>query len=263
MNKIKDAFQNKKAFITYLMAGDPYLAASAEYILTAQKAGADMVEIGIPFSDPVAEGEVIQAASQRAIVVGTRLDGVFDMVASIKDKMRIPMVFMTYLNPVFVYGYNRFFAKCVEIGICGLIIPDLPFEEQNEVKIIAAKHGVEIVTLIAPTSEKRIAQIAANAEGFIYLVSSMGVTGVRGEITTDLAAIVTEIRKYTDIPVAVGFGISTPEQAKQYSAIADGVIVGSAIVRIIGRHGVNAKQSLYDVIHEMKRNAHEQTWRSL
>ena len=254
MNKIKDAFANnntqpkKSAFIAYFMAGDPNLAASAEYILTAQQAGADMVEIGIPFSDPIAEGEVIQAASTRALAAGTRLDGVFDMTASIKDKMRIPMVFMTYLNPVFVYGYDRFFAKCREIGISGIIIPDLPFEEQSEVKKIASQYSVEVITLVAPTSEKRIAEIARNAEGFIYLVSSMGVTGVRAEITTDLSSIVSEIRKHTEIPVAVGFGISTPRQVKQYSAIADGVIVGSAIVRIIGQHGTEAKREVYEYI---------------
>jgi len=252
MNKIYQAFENKKAFVVYLMAGDPNLQASAEQILVAQEAGADMIEVGIPFSDPVAEGEVIQAASERAIAVGTRLDGVFEMVASIKDQMRIPMVFMTYLNPVFVYGYDRFFAKCVEIGICGVIIPDLPFEEQDEAKSVAKKYGIDIITLVAPTSEKRIAQIAGSAEGFIYLVSSMGVTGVRSEITTDLSSIVSEIRKHTNIPIAVGFGISTPEQVRDYSAIADGVIVGSAIVRIIGQHGENAKQEVYDFIKEMK-----------
>ena len=254
MNRIKDAFQNKKAFIAYIMAGDPTLEASAEYILTAQEAGADMIEIGIPFSDPVAEGEVIQAASIRAIESGARLDGVFDMAASIKDKMRIPMVFMTYLNPVFVYGYDRFFAKCAEIGICGVIIPDLPFEEQDEAKILAAKHGIEVVTLVAPTSKNRIARIAENAEGFIYLVSSMGVTGVRSEIAVDLSEIISEIRKHSNIPVAVGFGISTPEQAMHYSDIADGVIVGSAIVRIIGENGAEAQRALYEYISEMKQS---------
>jgi len=254
MNRIKDAFLNKKAFITYLMAGDPNLAASAEHILTAQEAGADMVEIGIPFSDPVAEGEVIQSAAMRALAAGTKLDGVFDMVASIKDKMQIPMVFMTYLNPMFVYGYDRFFSKCAEIGICGVIVPDLPFEEQSEAKAVAAKYGVEIVTLVAPTSEKRIAQIAESAEGFIYLVSSMGVTGVRSEITTDLLAIISEIKKHTEVPVAVGFGISTTAQTSHYSAISDGVIVGSAIVRIIGQYGENAKQALYEYISKMKQS---------
>ena len=254
MNYIKDAFKNKKAFIAYLMAGDPNLAVSAEYILTVQDAGADMVEIGIPFSDPIAEGEVIQAASMRALATGARLDGVFEMVASIKGRMRVPMVFMTYLNPVFVYGYDRFFVKCAEIGICGVIIPDLPFEEQGEAKIIAEKYGIKIITLVAPTSEKRIARIAKNAEGFIYLISSMGVTGVRSEITTDLTAMISDIRKYTDVPIAVGFGISTPEQAKYYSGAADGVIVGSAIVRIIGEHGENAKQALHEYIREVKQS---------
>ena len=252
MNRIKDSFLNKKAFIAYLMAGDPDLASSAEHILTAQEAGADLIEIGIPFSDPIAEGEVIQAASMRALAAGTRLDGVFDMVASIKDQMRVPLVFMTYLNPVFVYGYDRFFAKCTELGVAGVIIPDLPFEEQAEAKAEAAKYGIEVITLVAPTSQKRIARIAQDAEGFIYLVSSMGVTGVRSEITTDLSVIVSEIKKYTDIPVAIGFGISTPEQAKFYSGIADGFIVGSAIVRIIGEHGKKAKNLLYEYIREMK-----------
>ena len=252
MSRISDAFLNKKAFVAYLMAGDPDLVTSAEYILTAQDAGADLIEIGIPFSDPVAEGEVIETAGLRALAAGTRLDGVFDMVASIKDQMRIPMVFMTYLNPVYVYGYERFFARCADIGICGIIIPDMPFEEQEEAKEIAKKYGVEVVTLVAPTSQERIKEIACNAEGFIYLVSSLGVTGVRSEIATDLSSIVAEIRKFTDIPVAIGFGISTPEQAEHYATVADGVIVGSAIVSIIARHGVNAHQNLHEYIHAMK-----------
>ena len=252
MNRISDAFKNKKAFVAYLMAGDPDLVTSAEYILTAQKAGADLIEIGIPFSDPIAEGEVIEAAGMRALAAGTKLDGVFDMVASIKGQMRIPMVFMTYLNPVYVYGYERFFARCADIGICGIIIPDMPFEEQSEAKVVAKKYGVEVVTLVAPTSEQRIKEIACNAEGFIYLVSSLGVTGVRSNITTDLSSIVADIRKSTDIPVAIGFGISTPAQAEHYAAVADGVIVGSAIVRIIAQHGRNAHKSLYEYVHSMK-----------
>ena len=252
MIRIKDAFINKKAFIVYLMAGDPSLDDSAEFILTAQDAGADMVEIGIPFSDPIAEGEVIQASAERALKAGVRLDGIFKMVASIKHKMRIPVVFMTYLNPVFVYGYDKFFDKCREIGICGIIIPDLPFEEQNEVKNAAASYGVEVITLIAPTSKTRIAEIAQNAEGFIYLVSSMGVTGVRSEITTDLSSLISEIRKHTDTPAAVGFGISTAEQVSKYSKLADGVIVGSAFVRIIAEHGKNAAPPLRQMILKLR-----------
>ena len=251
--KIAEAFKGKKAFIAYLMAGDPDLKTSAEYILTAQDAGADLIEIGIPFSDPIAEGEVIQAASERALRAGTRLDGIFEMVRSIKDKMHIPMVFMTYVNPVFVYGYDRFFAQCAEIGISGLIIPDMPFEEQAEAKGPAKKYGIEVITLVAPTSEKRIKDIAKTAEGFVYVVSSMGVTGVRSEINTDVGSMVSKIRASTNVPVAVGFGISTPEQAEQFSKIADGVIVGSAIVRIVAEHGANAKSALYKYIKSMKK----------
>jgi len=252
MSKISEAFQNKKAFIAYLMAGDPNLSISAQYILTAQEAGADLIEIGIPFSDPVAEGEVIEAASMRAIRAGTKLEGVFDMVESIKGKMHVPMVFMTYLNPVYVYGYERFFARCVEIGVCGIIIPDMPYEEQGEAKEVAQKYGVEVITLVAPTSQQRIREIASCAEGFLYVVSSMGVTGVRGEITTDVSSIIEEIRKSTDIPVAIGFGISTPEQVAHYSAVADGVIVGSAIVDIIAREGESAHKKLHEYIYAMK-----------
>jgi tryptophan synthase alpha chain len=257
MIRIKEAFSGKKAFIAYLMAGDPSLEASAEYILAAQDAGADIIEIGIPFSDPIAEGEVIQAASERALGGGARLDGVFDMVASIKDKMRIPVLFMSYLNPLYVYGCDRFFARCAEIGVCGVIVPDMPYEEQEETREASRKYGIEVVTLVAPTSLKRIAGIAKNAEGFIYLVSSMGVTGIRGEIATDLPEIVAEIRKYTGIPIAIGFGISTPEQAKRYSQIADGVIVGSAIVNIIGKAGAQAKDELQKYIKSMKNSVSE------
>ncbi|MDR2940811.1 MAG: tryptophan synthase subunit alpha [Clostridiales bacterium] len=252
MIKIKEAFKNKKAFIAYLMAGDPDLESSAKYILAAQEAGADMVEIGIPFSDPVAEGKVIQEASIRALNAGARLDKIFDMAASLKGALRIPIVFMTYLNPVFVYGYNRFFARCFEAGISGAIIPDMPFEEQGEAKAAASKYNIEIVTLIAPTSKERISKIAKGAEGFIYLVSSMGVTGTRDKITTDLDALVSEIKKVTNIPIAIGFGISTPGQAASFSKSADGVIVGSAIVNIIGKQGANAKLELSDYIGRMK-----------
>lgn len=254
MSRIADAFQNKKAFIAYLMAGDPNLEVSGELLLAAQEAGADLVEIGIPFSDPIAEGEVIQAASVRAMEAGTNLEGVFRMVASIRDRMRIPMVFMTYVNPVFVYGYERFFARCQEIGICGIIIPDLPFEEQGEVKAVAARFQVEAVTLVAPTSKERVARIAQEAGGFLYLVSSLGVTGVRSSITTNVSEMVGEIRQYTGLPVAVGFGIGTPKQAGSFAAMADGVIVGSALVRLVAQYGIDAGAYLTALIRSMKRS---------
>jgi len=252
MKRIRDAFDGKKAFIAYLMAGDPNLEKSAEYILAAQAGGADLIEIGIPFSDPVAEGPVIEAAAARALTQGTRLEDVLNMVAGIQDRVHIPLLLMTYCNPVFVYGYENFFARCAEVGVCGVIIPDLPFEEQAEAQIYARACDVEMVTLIAPTSQERVAQIAAEAEGFIYLVSSLGVTGVRSEITTDLAGIVMDIKRHTSIPVAVGFGISTPEQAALYAQVTDGVIVGSAIVDIIAQHGENAAAHVQAYIASMK-----------
>lgn len=252
MSKVKQAFASGKAFVAYLMAGDPDLETSAEYMLAAQKAGADLIEIGIPFSDPIAEGLVIQGASIRALSAGVRLNHIFDMVEGLSPQMHIPLVFMTYLNPVFVYGYDRFFSKCKAIGVSGIIIPDLPFEEQGEVLAVANWYDVEVITLVAPTSEQRIKTIAKAAQGFLYLVSSMGVTGVRTEITTDIGAIVEQIREVTDIPVAVGFGISTPEQAKKFGEISDGVIVGSAIVRLIKTHGKRAHQPIEDYIRSMK-----------
>lgn len=253
MNKIADAFHQKKAFITYLMAGDPNLEKSAEYILAAQEAGADLIEIGIPFSDPIAEGPVIQEASIRALQAGTNLEDVFEMVDSLKGKIHIPLVFMTYLNPVFVYGYELFFEKCKNIGISGIIIPDLPFEYREEVKIPANQFGVELISLIAPTSLDRVEKIAENAEGFIYLVSSMGVTGIRKNITSDIYGRVEQIKKFTKIPVAVGFGISTPDQVAEYSQYADGIIVGSAIVRLIEAKGEAAGEDIKEYVSSMKK----------
>lgn len=252
MKKIADAFNGQKALIAYLMAGDPNLEKSAEYILAAQAGGADLIEIGIPFSDPVAEGPVIEAAAARALAAGTQLQHVLSMVASIQDHVHIPLLLMTYCNPVYVHGYAKFFARCAEVGVCGVIIPDLPFEEQAEAQVYARQHGVEMVTLIAPTSQQRIAQIAVAAEGFIYLVSSLGVTGLRSEITTDLAAIVADIKQHTNTPIAVGFGISTPEQAALYAQVCDGVIVGSAIVQLIEQHGEHAANHVQQYVADMK-----------
>ena len=254
MNKIQAAFQEKKAFIAYLMAGDPDLDTSAQYILAAQEAGADLIEIGIPFSDPIAEGPVIQQASLRALSSGARLDKVLEMVASLKENMRIPLVFMTYLNPVFVYGYDRFFEACSRIGIIGIIIPDLPLEHKREVSQSAGEHGVAVISLVAPTSAERIGSIAKEAEGFLYLVSSMGVTGVRKKVGADIDARVQELRQVTAIPIAAGFGIATPEQAAQYAKHTDGVIVGSAIVSLIAKHGANAHTPLRAYIGEMKKS---------
>jgi tryptophan synthase alpha chain len=255
--KIRDAFHGKKAFVAYLMAGDPGISQTREYILTMAEAGADLIEIGIPFSDPIAEGETIQQANLRAFASGTNIHAIFDMLQSIQGEIRIPLVFMTYINPVLNYGYDLFFQKCVQCGVCGIIIPDLPFEEQDEINAHTGKYGVELVTLVAPTSRERVARIAQSAEGFIYLISSLGVTGVRSQITTDISQMTGEIRRHTSIPVAVGFGIHTPEQAHEISRYADGVIVGSAIVDIIGKYGARgAVPQLTEYVRAMSAAVH-------
>ena len=240
MSRIQNAFAEGKAFIPFITAGDPSLAKTEEFILEMERAGADLVEIGIPFSDPIAEGVVIQEADIRSLAAGTTTDKVFDMVLDLRKKTEIPLVFMTYVNPVFHYGYEKFFSRCQEAGIDGIIIPDLPFEEKGELEDIAAAHGVDLISMIAPTSKQRIRDIAREAKGFLYVVSSMGVTGTREEIRTDLGEILKEIRKVTDLPAAVGFGINTPEQAAEIAAVADGVIVGSAIVKLAARYGGHA-----------------------
>lgn len=251
-NKISEIFSNQKAFIAFLTAGDPSLDKTEEFILAMAAAGADLIEIGIPFSDPIAEGPVIEAANERALSASTTTDAIFDMVARVRTQTAIPLVFLTYMNPVFVYGVERFFAACQKNGINGIIIPDLPFEEKGEVLSVANAHDVDVITLIAPTSQDRIQMLAKEATGFIYLVSSLGVTGVRSEIKTDLAAIIADIRAVTQTPVAVGFGIATPEQATQIAQLADGVIVGSAIVRIIAAHGAASTPILIDYVRGMK-----------
>lgn len=252
MIKIQEAFKNGKAFIPFVVAGDPNLAATEKFIISMAKAGADLVEIGIPFSDPVAEGQVIQAASKKALDAGTTTDKLFEMVKSLRPKVNIPLVFMTYVNPIFVYGKDKFFAKCQEVGVSGVIVPDMPFEEKAEFAVSANAHDVEFVSLIAPTSENRIGMIAKEAQGFIYCVSSLGVTGVRSEIKTDIKSIVDTIRQYSKVPVAVGFGISTPEQAEKMASLSDGAIVGSAVIKIIDKYGSEAEQPIYDYVKEMK-----------
>lgn len=254
MSKIKTAFQNGKAFIGFLTAGDPNLAKTEEYILAMAAAGADLIEIGIPFSDPVAEGKVIEAANVRALKALTTLDKVFDMVSRLRTKTELPFVFLSYINPIFSYGFEAFFERCRQVGLDGVIIPDLPYEERGDLLPFAQRHQVDIITMIAPTSESRILRLAQEASGFIYLVSSMGVTGVRTEITTDLKSMIATIQSVTKVPVCVGFGISTPEQARSIGKEADGVIVGSAIVKIIEAYGENAEPHLREYVNRMKKS---------
>lgn len=252
MNKISKAFENGKAFIGFITAGDPNLETSERIMIKMAQAGCDLIEIGIPFSDPIAEGPVIQNANVRALKQGVTTDKVFELVKKVSAQVDIPLVFMTYLNVLFRYGYDRFLQNASEAGISGVIIPDMPFEEKEELQSVAKNYGIEVVSLIAPTSEDRIKMIASQAEGFVYTVSSMGVTGTRNEITTDLKTITKHIKEATDIPVAIGFGINTPEQAKEYAHVADGIIVGSAIVDIIAEYGENAPEKVYDYVKTMK-----------
>lgn len=252
MSNIRKAFENGKAFIPFITCGDPDLETTAAVVRAAAANGADLIELGIPFSDPTAEGPVIQGANLRALNGGVTTDKIFDLVRELRRDVEVPMVFMTYANVVFSYGSERFISTCREIGIDGLILPDVPYEEKEEFLPICRRYGVDLISLIAPTSEDRIAMIAREAEGFLYIVSSLGVTGVRSEIKTDLGAIVETVRQNTDIPCAIGFGISTPEQAAKMAGISDGAIVGSAIVRLIGEHGKDAPEYVGEYVKGMK-----------
>ena len=240
MSKITEAFANTKAFIPFITCGDPDLDTTVACVKQMVANGASVVELGIPFSDPTAEGPVIQGANLRALTGGVTTDKIFDMVETLRKDVTVPLVFMTYANVVFSYGSDKFLSNCQRVGIDGLILPDVPFEEKGEFSEVCHKYGVELISLIAPTSEDRIAMIAKEAEGFLYIVSSLGVTGVRGEIKTDLSSMVKLVRENSDMPCAIGFGISTPEQANKMSQIADGVIIGSAIVKIIAQYGSDA-----------------------
>lgn len=252
MSKIKTAFKNSKAFIAFITCGDPDLETTAKAVRAAAENGADLIELGIPFSDPTAEGPVIQGANLRALNGGVTTDKVFDFVKQLRQDICIPLVFMTYANVVFSYGAEKFISTCQEIDIDGLILPDLPFEEKDEFQNTCRKYGVDLISMIAPTSENRIAMIAKEAEGFIYVVSSLGVTGTRSEFNTDLASILKVIRENTDVPCAIGFGISTPEQARKMAQISDGVIIGSAIVKLLEEYGKDAPEYIGEYVKSIK-----------
>lgn len=252
MSNIKKAFENGKAFIPFITCGDPDLETTARAVRAAAENGADLIELGIPFSDPTAEGPVIQAANIRALDGGITTDKIFEFVKEIRQDIKIPLVFMTYANVVFSYGTEKFISICSNIGIDGLILPDLPFEEKEEFLPLCKKYSVDLISLIAPTSENRIAMIAKNADGFLYIVSSLGVTGTRREITTDLKSIIDVVRENTDVPCAIGFGISTPEQARKMADISNGAIVGSAIIKLLEKHGREAPEYIGAYVKEMK-----------
>lgn len=252
MSKIREAFKNGKAFIPFITCGDPDLETTKELVKTMVENGADLVELGVPFSDPTAEGPVIQGANLRALTGGVTTDKIFDMVAELRREVSVPMVFMTYANVVYSYGTERFVKKAAELGMDGLILPDVPYEEKEEFAPVCRKYGLDFISLIAPTSHDRIAMIAKEAEGFVYCVSSLGVTGMRSEITTDVGAMVQLVKSVSDIPAAIGFGISGPEQAAKMAARSDGVIVGSAIVKLVEKYGRDAKPYVAEFVRSIK-----------
>lgn len=252
MNRIGEVFNNKKAFIPFVTAGDPTLEITEQLVIKMALAGADLIELGIPFSDPVAEGPVIQEADYRALAAGTTTDKIFDMVKRIRLVTGIPLAFMTYANPIYTYGVERFMKNCQSVGIDGVIVPDIPYEEKEELQPFCDKYGITFISMIAPTSKERVQMIAKEAKGFLYCVSSMGVTGERSELNSSIGDLINLVKKVNDIPCAIGFGISTPEQAKQMSLVADGVIVGSAIVRLIGEYGELCVPYVESYVRSMK-----------
>lgn len=251
MSNIQKAFEKGKAFIPFITCGDPDLAATEQLVYAMEEAGASLIELGIPFSDPTAEGPVIQGANLRALSGGVTTDSIFDMVKRIRRRTQIPLVFMTYANVVFSYGTEKFIRRAAECGMDGLILPDVPFEEKEEFAPVCETYGLDFISLIAPTSHERIRMIAEKASGFVYCVSSLGVTGTRSTITTDIGSMVSLVRKYTEVPCAVGFGISTPEQAAKIGADCDGVIVGSAIVKLCAKYGKDCVPHVAQYVKEM------------
>jgi len=256
MSNIAKAFQKGKAFIPFLTCGDPDLETTEKLVKAMADGGADLIELGIPFSDPTAEGPVIQAANVRALAGGVTTDKIFEMVRRLRETVTVPMVFMTYANVVFSGGSETFISTCAEIGIDGLILPDIPYEEKEEFTPLCRQYGLDLISMIAPTSESRIAMIAKEADGFLYIVSSLGVTGVRSEIKTDIGAMAALVRANSERPCAVGFGISTPEQAEKMAALSDGAIVGSAIVKLVAQYGRDAVPCVADYVKSMADATH-------
>ena len=257
MSRIGNAFKNGKAFIPFVTGGDPSLDVTEQLIYAMTEAGADLIEIGVPFSDPVAEGVVIQNANERALAAGCTTDKLFDLVAKVRKTGEIPIVLLTYVNPIYTYGKEAFLKKCRECGLDGLIVPDLPYEEKGEILPECEKYGVDLISLVAPTTHERVKLIAREAQGFLYCVSSLGVTGVRSEIRTDIGEMVSLAKSVSGVPCAVGFGISTPEQAKKMAEVSDGAIVGSAIVKIVAEHGADAVPYVADYVKRMKEAVRE------
>jgi len=252
MNRIAKAFDGNKALIAFVTGGDPDVETTEKLIVAMAESGADIIEIGVPFSDPIAEGIVIQEADERALRGGCTVDKLFDMAKRAREQVKIPLLLMSYINPVFVYGKERFMERCSQCGIDGVIVPDLPFEERDELSVECARYRITLTPMLAPTSGQRIETIAKDAEGFIYCVSSLGVTGVRVTMNTGVADMIKRAKNVSPTPCAIGFGISTPEQAACMAAISDGVIVGSAIVKLVAEYGVECIEPVKQFVKSMK-----------
>lgn len=252
MSKIKRAFENGKACIPFVTCGDPDLNTTEKIVYAMVEAGADLIELGIPFSDPVAEGPMIQEANMRALRNPITTDDIFQLVQKIRKTVQIPLVFMTYANVVFSYGTEKFISICKEIGIDGLILPDIPYEEKEDFDGVCKQYGIDLIAMIAPTSYNRIQKIAKEATGFVYCVSSLGVTGICSQTTTDIETMAHLTKQVKDVPCAVGFGISSPQQAKEITAYVDGIIIGSAIVNICATYGKDCVPYVRQYVKEMK-----------
>lgn len=257
MNRIEKEFselqsKGEKAVISFVTAGDPDLGTTEKLVLAMMESGADLVEIGVPFSDPVAEGPVIQRASKRSLNAGTTLVDIFGMVKRLRSQTEEPLLLMLYLNSIFRFGKDRFFGLCADCGVDGVIVPDMPYEERDEILAEAEKNGVLVISMVAPTSNERISMITAGAKGFLYCVSSTGVTGMRTGFETDFGKFFGTIKGCTDIPCAVGFGISNPEQARLAARYCDGVIVGSAVVTLVEEYGQNAVPYVSEFVRSLK-----------
>lgn len=252
MSRIGNAFNNKKAFIVFVTGGDPDIETTEALIPQMSAAGVDLIEIGIPFSDPIAEGVIIQAADERALKAGTTTDKLFDMVKHVRKKVDIPLVFMTYINPIYTYGTERFVERCAACGIDGIIVLDVPFEEKEEINGACEAAGIELISMITPTSKERVDMIARQAKGFLYCVSSIGVSKIQNKIKTNIKEMVDNIKQASDIPCVVGFDTATPNQAYEMAAISDGTIVESAIVKIIAQNGKNCIEPVCQYVCDMK-----------
>ncbi len=242
MNRIDITFEklkkdDKTARIGFLTGGDPTIDKTPELIKAMVAGGTDIVEIGVPFSDPLADGPVIQAAATRALAGGVTVNQIFEMVKKVREDVSVPLIFLMYTNTLMVYGIEKFITRCREVGIDGLIIPDLPYEEQEEVLPVMKEQGIALIPLVAPTSKDRLKMITAGGSGFVYCVSSMGVTGRNSQFHASIDEYIAEVRANTDLPLAIGFGISSNDDVKRFEPIADGVIVGTAIVKEIERTG--------------------------